>query len=70
MTAQELLNQVAAMPREDWVKIQTGIAELLVGQLDQNEIFEIRNALQEAESEYGRDEGMDGKTLRQRLGLL
>lgn len=69
MTAQEILDQVAALPREDWVKIQTGIAELLIGQLDQNEISGIRNALQEAEAEYGRGEGMDSKTLRRHLGL-
>ena len=70
MTADEVLATVAALPREDWVKIQIGIAEMMATALTEAERSEIGVALNEAEAEFGRGEGMSSAEIRRRLGLL
>jgi DNA-binding transcriptional regulator YiaG len=70
MTVQEVIKTVAAMPQEDWAKIQSGIADLLTGRFSQEEIAEIREALNEATAEFGRGEGMSSEKIRNQLGLI
>jgi hypothetical protein len=41
MTADEVLATVAALPREDWVKIQSGIADLITTTLTEGKNSEI-----------------------------
>ena len=69
MTADEVLARVAELPREDWIRIQAGIAEMVAAGFTTEENTEIRNALAEAEAEFTRGEGMSGGDLRRRLGL-
>ena len=69
MTAQEVLKTVAEMPYEDWVKIQCGIADLMLAKFSSQEIAEINEALAESEAEYRRGESMSGEEIRKRLGL-
>ena len=69
MTPQEVLDTVATMPHEDWVKIQCGIAELISAKLSSTEIAEIREALTEAEAEFERGEGLTSSEIRKQLGL-
>jgi hypothetical protein len=67
MNAQEVLATVAAMPSEDWMKIQAGIAELLAARFSSGETDEIRAAL--AEAEFARGEGHSDIELRRHFGL-
>ena len=69
MTAQEVIETVAALPREDWVKIQNGIADMMVAEFSPEEVAEIRSALDEAEAELERGEGLTIEQARKRLGL-
>ena len=68
MTAQEVLETVATMPREDWMKIQCGIAELITANFSPDEISDIRAALAEAEAEFERGEGLSSEEIREQLG--
>ena len=70
MTAQEVLDTVAEMPQEDWMKIQRGIAELITAKFSSEDIAEIREALAEAEAEFERGEGLSSTDIRRQLGLL
>ena len=70
MTAQEVIKTVAAMPEEDWMKIQCGIAELITAKFSTEEIADIRNALAEAEAEFERGEGLSSEAVRKHLGIL
>jgi hypothetical protein len=69
MTAQEVLQTVATMPQEDWMKIQCGIAELITAKFSSEEVSEIREALTEAEAEFARGEGLSSEEIRKQLGL-
>ena len=69
MTTKEVLETVAAMPSEEWMKIQSGIAEMLATRFSTMETSEIREALTEAEAEFARGEGMDGEEMRRHFGL-
>jgi len=69
MTAQEVIKTVAAMPQEDWMKIQCGIADLITARFSSDEVSEIREALAEAEAEFGRGEGLGREEVRKQLGL-
>ena len=69
MTAQEVIKTVAAMPEEDWMKIQCGIAELITAKFSTEEITDIRKALAEAEGEFERGEGLSSEAIRKQLGI-
>lgn len=69
MTAEEVLETVAAMPSEEWGKIQRGIAELIAARLSAQEVGEIGEALAEAEAEFARGEGLSGEEMRRHFGL-
>ena len=69
MTADEVLETVASMPSEDWLKIQTGIAEMFAARFSSNEVSEIRDALTEADAEFARGEAVTGAEARRQLGL-
>ena len=69
MTAQEILQTVATMPCEDWMKIQSGIAEMVSARFSEGETAEIREALSEAESELARGEGFTSGEMRSHFGL-
>jgi hypothetical protein len=69
MTAEEVLESVAAMPSEEWLKIQSGIAELLAARFSNGETAEICEALAEAEAEFGRGEGLSGAEMRRHFRL-
>lgn len=69
MTAKEVLDTVAAMPREDWSAIQAGIADMLLRELSSAEVSEIQKALEEAEGEFARGEVLNGGEMRRHFGL-
>ncbi|MEI9892663.1 MAG: hypothetical protein WDN28_01780 [Chthoniobacter sp.] len=69
MTTKEVLETVATMPTEEWMKIQSGIAEMLATRFSVEETSEIREALTEAEAEFARGEGISGDEIRRRFGL-
>jgi len=69
MTAKEVLENVAAMPSEEWPKIQSGIAEMLAARFSADETTEIQRALAEAEGEFARGEGVGSEEMRRRFGL-
>lgn len=69
MTAEEVIETVAAMPSEEWLKIQSGIAELVAARFSEGERNEIGEALAEAEAELARGEGLSGEEMRRHFGL-
>lgn len=70
MNAQEVLATVATMPSEDWMKIQSGIAEMLAARFSTGETSEIREALDEAEAEFARGDVLRESDVRRHFGLL
>jgi hypothetical protein len=69
MTAREVLENVATMPSEEWLKIQSGIAEMLAARFSADEVSEIQEALAEADAEFARGEGISSKEMRRHFGL-
>ncbi len=69
MTAQEVLKTVAEMPYEDWVKIQCGIADMMLAKFSEKELAEINAALAESEAECKRGESLTGEEIRRSLGF-
>jgi hypothetical protein len=69
MTTQQVLETVAAMPSEEWLKIQSGIAEMVAARFSVEEMSEIRAALAEAEEEFARGEGIGSEEMLRRFGL-
>ena len=69
MNAQEVLATVAAMPSEEWMKIQTGIAEMLAARFSAEETSVIREALFEAEAEFARGDVLPEGDVRRHFGL-
>ena len=69
MTPEQVLETVAAMPAEDWMKIQSGIAEMLAARFSTAETAEIHEALSEAEAEFARGESIGEAEMRRHFGL-
>jgi hypothetical protein len=69
MNAQEVLATVADMPSEEWMKIQTGIAEMLAARFSSEETSVIREALTEAEAEFARGDVLREGDVRRHFGL-
>ena len=69
MTAKEVLEAVAAMPSEEWMRIQSGIAEMIVSRLSDEETAEIHEALTEAETQFAKGKGVGGQEVRRLFGL-
>ena len=69
MTADEVIETVAAMPSADWLKIQAGLAEMVASRFSGDEVSEIRAALAEADAEFARGEALSGAEVRRQLGL-
>ena len=69
MSVEEVLARVAELPRDEWGKIQAGIADLMIAELSQAEVGEVGEALAEAEAELQRGEGISSEEARKRLGL-
>jgi len=69
MNAQDVLATVATMPSEEWMKIQTGIAEMLAARFSGEETSVIREALAEAEAEFARGDALRESDVRRHFGL-
>jgi hypothetical protein len=69
MTAREVLDNIATMPSEEWLKIQAGIAEMLAARFPPGETSAIANALAEAQEEFSRGEGIAAGQMRRHFGL-
>jgi hypothetical protein len=69
MTAKEVLETVAGMPTADWMRIQSGIAEMLAARFSADEVDEVREALAEAGAQFARGEGLNGDDIRSHFGL-
>ncbi len=69
MTVEQVLRAVAEMPRDDWMRIQCGLAEMISAQFTSAEKADILHALAETEAEFERGEGLDEQAARRRLGL-
>ncbi len=69
MNAKDVLETVAAMPSGEWMKIQSGIAEMLAARFSKDETSEIHGALAEAEAEFARGEAIEGDAMRRHFGL-
>ena len=69
MTAEEVIETVAAMPALDWLKIQAGLAEMVATHFSASDLTETCAALAEAEAEFTKGSSMTGAEVRARLGV-
>ena len=69
MTTKQVLETVASMPREEWMKIQAGIAAMIAAKFSDEEVSDIQQALAEAEAEFARGEGIVSDEMRRHFGL-
>ena len=69
MSAEEILQSVKTMSMSEWLQIQAGIAELIASRFSEEDKAEIRAALDEAETEIARGEGLSAKEVRRQLRL-
>ncbi len=69
MNAQEVLAAVAALPSEEWMKVQTGIAEMLAARFSSEETSVIHEALSETEAEFARGDLLREGDVRRHFGL-
>ncbi|HEY3902120.1 MAG TPA: hypothetical protein VGM54_26140 [Chthoniobacter sp.] len=69
MTTKQVLETVVSMPRAEWMKIQAGIAEMIVAKFSDEEAADIQQALTEAAAEFARGEGIESDEMRRRFGV-
>ena len=69
MSAGEILEKIREMPLEDWLRIQSGIAELLASSLSQGEREQIAEALQQADEDFAHARVSISDDLRRHFGL-
>jgi len=69
MTSQEVIETIAAMPSEEWQKIQSGIAEMVAPRFSEGEKWEICEALKKAQVEFVRGESLSGEEMRRHFSL-
>jgi uncharacterized membrane protein len=69
MSAGEILEKIREMPLEDWLRIQSGIAEFLASSLSQEERAQIAEALQQADEDFAHARVNSSSDLRRRFGL-
>jgi hypothetical protein len=69
MTVEKVIENVAAMPNQDWLKIQAGLADMIATRCSERDLSEIRSALSEADSEFQNGEGLTSTQMRAKLGI-
>jgi hypothetical protein len=69
MTTKEVLESVAAMPMEEWSKIQEGIAEMILKKFNAGEITEIGRSLEEADEDFARGDFVTSEEIDREFGL-
>ncbi len=69
MSPQQLLKEAADLSQEDLLELQFGIAELMSSRFSSEEIAQINQALDVADAEFERGEGLSGTEVRKQLGL-
>jgi hypothetical protein len=68
VSAGEILDQIKGMPVEDWLRIQSGIGQMLATTFSQNDVKEIAEALREADEDAA-NERVGSSALRKQFGL-
>jgi hypothetical protein len=69
VSAAEVIEKIKHMPVEDWLRIQSGIGELLASSFNRDETQEIEAALAEADSEIARGATLNSEEMRRHFGL-
>ena len=69
MSAGEILDQIKGMPVEDWLRIQSGIGQMLASTFSQNDVKEIAEALREADEDAANQRVASSDALRRHFGL-
>ncbi|CAN5304109.1 hypothetical protein BH20VER2_BH20VER2_04430 [soil metagenome] len=64
-----MIEKIKQMPVEDWLRIQSGIGELLATSLSQAEVQEIDNALAEADEDAIAGRTIGSEEMRRHFGL-
>jgi hypothetical protein len=69
VSAGEILDQIKGMPVEDWLRIQSGIGEMLASTFTQQDVKEIAEALREADEDAANQRVASSDALRRHFGL-
>ncbi len=69
VSAGEILDQIKDMPVEDWLRIQSGIGQMLASTFSQNDVKEIAEALREADEDAANERVASSDALRRQFGL-
>jgi hypothetical protein len=69
VSAGEILNQIKQMPVEDWLRIQSGIGQMLASAFSQSDVEQIGSALREAEEDGENGRVATSDELRRHFGL-
>ena len=69
MSLQQILKEAADLSQEDLAHLQSGIAELMMSRFSPEEIAEINQALDAADAEFERGEGLSSDEVRKQFGL-
>lgn len=69
MSVEEVIARVAELPREEWGKVQSGIADLMAAELTSGDVAEVREALAAAEGEFRDGAGGSAEEVRKVFGL-
>ena len=69
MKTKEVLEAIALLPPEEWVKIQSEVAEMIASQWSEEERNETLEALQQSEAEFAAGKGIRIEEVRRQFGL-
>ena len=69
MKTKEVLEAIAMLPPEEWMQIQSEVAELIASRWSEEERNEITEALQQSEAEFAAGKGVRMEDVRRQFGL-
>lgn len=69
MSAREILDNIKKLPPEDWLRIQSEVAEMLASVLSDEEKTEASLALRESEGDYAARRVATSAEVREHFGL-
>jgi hypothetical protein len=69
VSAGDILDQIRQMPIEDWLRIQSGIGELLASSVSEGEREDIGKALAEADDDISHGRVSTSPEVREHFGL-
>ena len=69
MSTQEILETIKKLPVEDWIRIQSGLAEMLSSEFSEEEVADVAEALREADQDFTQGRVASSAEMRHHFGL-